>query len=340
MNRKSIILLFLSASILCSCNKSESGKESAKPIVVQTITMQMTEGAGTRTYIGEVQAAKGIPLYHPLGGKLTALHVRNGQKVSQGQAIADFDDTQARSMHDAAVATLNQAEDGYNRLLQVHEQGGLSDVKWIEMQTDLEKARQQEIATRKSLDDCHLKAPIDGVVTDAEVHAGQQLYPGQTVCSILSLNVLQAVFSVPESDISSFSLGDTITLNINALPNQSFRGIVLEKGLSAGMVAHTYQIKATILSPNRDILPGMLLKALTTKSFAAGLVVPSACVQTTPEGPSVWVVDNGVAHRRLVGTTQFVREGVLVSTGLNVGDKVVTSGYQKLFNGAQVVEAE
>ena len=340
MHRVDKIVVFILAAVLFGCGTRESKKQTVKPVGVRTVTLEENAGVGTRTYLGEVEAVTGISIHHPLGGKLVALHVRNGQKVSQGQALADLEDTQSRSMHDAAVATLKQAEDGYNRLLQVHEGGGLSDVKWIEMQTNLEKARQQEIATRKSLDDCHLTAPLDGVITDVDVHEGQQLFPGQTICTVLSLKALQAVFSVPESDVSSFAIGDTVSLILNALPDQSFRGVVSEKSLSAGMVAHTYQLKANILSPSKEMLPGMITKVQTTKSFASGLVVPSACVQTTPDGPVVWVVREGTAHRQQIGLLQFVRDGVLVGEGLHAGDRVVTAGYQKLFNGAQVVEAE
>ena len=339
-NTHNIFVLLLAAAIVCGCAKTESGSQTVRPVAVRTITLDVNEETGSRTYIGEVEASVTMPLYHSFGGELTALHVRNGMQVTKGQPVADVDDTQARSAHDAAVATLSQAEDAYKRLLQVHENGGLSEVQWMEMQTNLEKAKQQEIASRKSLEDCHLTAPIDGVVTDVDVHVGQKLLPSQTICSVLSLKALQAVFSVPESDISSFSIGDTILLTLNAFPDRTFRGIVLEKGLSAGMVAHAYQVKAKILSPSKEILPGMLIKVLTTKSFAGGLVVPSACVQMTPEGPAVWVVREGVARRQPVGKTSFVRDGVLVDEGLNRGDRVVVSGYQKLFDGAQVVEAE
>ena len=330
----------LVAALLCCCTKKESDSKSLKPVSVRTVVVEQTTDAGTRTFLGEVEAVAGISLHHPLGGKLVALHVHNGHKVSQGQAVADLDDTQSRSMHEAALATLNQAEDGYQRLLQVHDNGGLSDAKWIEMQTNLEKARQQEIATRKSVEDCHLTAPIDGIVTEADVHVGQQLFPGQTICTVLSLNALQTVFTVPENDVSSFAIGDTVTLTLNALPDKTFRGIVTEKGLSAGMIAHTYRLKASILSPTKQILPGMITKVQTIKSFASGLVVPAGCVQTTPEGPAVWIVRDGIAQRQQITTTQFVRDGVLVSKGLSVGDRVVVAGYQKLFNGAKVTEQE
>ena len=339
-NRHYILFVLIALTVCSACSKTDTQKKSVPPVAVRTITVNVTAGAGTRTYLGEIEAATGITLYHPLGGKLTALHVRNGQKVTQGQPVADLEDTQTRSMHEAANATLRQAEDAYNRLLQVHDSGGLSEVKWMEMQTNLEKARQEEIATRKSLDDCHLTAPLDGVITDADVHVGQQLLPGQTVCTVLSLSTLQVAFSVPESDVAAFSNGDTVLLTLNALPDKRFRAVVREKSLSAGMVAHTYQIKAVLSAPGKEILPGMIAKVQTVKAFSDGLVVPSACVQTTQEGPAVWVVRDGKAWRQVVRSTRFVRDGVLISEGLNSGDQVVTAGYQKLYNGAEVIEAE
>jgi len=341
MNKSLIIsTCFLAAVVLSACKNADSKKKTVRPVAVRTIMLERSESAGTRTYMGEVEAATGITLYHPLGGKLFALHVRNGQQVTKGQPIADFDDTQARSLHEASLATLEQAEDGYKRLLQVHENGGLSDVKWIEMQTNYEKARQQEIATRRSLEDCHLTAPIDGVISEADVHVGQQMFPGQTVCKVLGLRTLQVAFSVPESDVASFSIGDTVTMKLNALPEQAFLGKVLEKGLSAGAIAHTYLVKALILSPNQEMLPGMIAKVMTHKPLANGLVVPSACVQTTPEGLAVWVVRDGKAERQSIAKTMFVKDGILVGEGLHEGDQVVIAGYQKLYSGAFVTEVE
>lgn len=335
---KRFILPIVFAVMLCGCNKNTSNPTAVRPIEVRTITLAMSEDSGTRTYMGEIAAETSIALYHPLGGKLLQLHVHNGQRVDQGQAVADMDDTQPRSMHEAAVATLKQAEDAYHRLQQVHQSGGVSEVKWVEMQTNLEKARQQEALTRKSLEDCHLTAPISGVVSDMNVHQGQQLLPGQAVCTILGLQTLQVVFAVPESEVATFAVGDTVRLILNAKPEDVYSAVLTEKGLSAGKVAHTYPLKARLLRTDKDILPGMVAKVQTTQQGVQGLVVPSGCVQTTQEGPAVWVVRDGKARRQQLGATRFVHDGVLVAEGLNPGDKVVVAGYQKLFNGASVLE--
>lgn len=70
---------------------------------------------------------------------------------------------------------MRQAEDAYNRLKKVHSEGGISDVRWIEMETDLEKTRQAEVAARKRVEDCVIRAPFDGVVSCRNHHFSVQL---------------------------------------------------------------------------------------------------------------------------------------------------------------------
>ena len=68
-----ILILFLATVFACSCAKTESDSQTVRPVSVRTITLDVNKESGTRTYIGEVEAAMAMPLYHSLGGELTAL---------------------------------------------------------------------------------------------------------------------------------------------------------------------------------------------------------------------------------------------------------------------------
>jgi hypothetical protein len=67
-----------------------------------------------------------------------------------------------------------------------------------------------------------------------------------------------------------------------------------------------------------------------------GTVVPSNCIHTMPEGQVVWVIENGAAKQRVISVGDFVKGGVLVTSGLIDGDSVVVGGHQKLYNSAKV----
>lgn len=336
MNR--FLAILLSALALVSCSKLHKEEQrTVAPIPVKTLVVGFGSSASERSYVGEIEPLAEMPLSHQLGGQLTAICVKSGDRVSSGQLIATFDDTQARSLHEAAVATLRQAEDAYERLQAVHEGGGVSDVRWVQMQTDLEKAHQQEILTAKSLSDCRLTAPADGVVSELDVHVGQQLLPGQPVCKLLDVRHLQVRFSVPEQDVNRLHKGDTVSFTLSALPDRLFAAQITDKDVSAGALAHTYGVRAALLQTSSEVLPGMVARVLASGVGTEGIVVPAASVQTTQRGLAVWVVRSGRAERIPVGDTEFVSDGVRVGEGLMPGDEVITAGYQKLFAGAEVV---
>lgn len=336
--KKNAIILF-SALALLSCSKLDrGGQKTVAPMKVEVLTVGLAADASERCYVGEVESETALPVSHPLGGRLTELLVRNGDRVHKGQLLGRIDDTQARSLHEAAAATLRQAQDGYDRLRAVHEGGGVSDVRWVQMQTDLEKARQQEIITAKQLEDCRLTAPQDGVVSGLDVSAGQQLLPGQRVCNLIDANRLQVRFSVPEQEVMNIRKGDTVSVVLSALPDRIWTARVTDKDVSAGAVAHTYGVRAQLQERCSDILPGMVAKVTALRMGGEGIVVPAECVQTTQQGLAVWVAVEGRAERRLIGDTEFVRTGVRVGQGLLPGDRVITSGYQKLYNGCEIAE--
>ena len=154
----------------------------------------------------------------------------------------------------------------------------------------------------------------------------------------MNINELFVDFAVPENDIVKVQKGDPIQVSINALDG-TYTGRVTEKDYSANVVSHTYPIKAQ-LHNKQDIMPGMLCKVHLTKNSLKGFVVPSHCVQTTTDGLTLWVIEDGVANKRIVKTGAYSNGGVLVTEGLQKDDLVVVEGNQKLYKGAQVTVIE
>lgn len=334
-----LLVVFFSALLLVGCGKKASKKQNFDPTIpVKVQVVGDSNGVNYRNYVGTVRSERQVSLSFPLGGTLTEVHVRNGQRVRKGDLIAKVDETAAKSLHDAAMATLRQAEDGYRRLKQLHEGEGISDVRWVQMETDLEKARQSEISARKHLKDCILYAPQDGVISMKDHVIGEQLNPLDVLCQIVDMNSLIVEFSVPENEVGLVGVGTTAFATIPALDNAERTLTVYDKSFLSNPLGHSYNIKARISSETKDILPGMVVKIRLSlqKSAEPGIVVPSSCVQTMSDGLTVWVIRNGKSYRQKIEVNEFVQNGVMVKAGLEPGDTIVTEGYQKLYNGAPV----
>ncbi len=337
MKYKTLLITVLSALLLIGCGHKKAQKQTFDPIIpVEISVIEQSNDNNLRNYVGTTKSEMELPVSFPLGGKLTGIYVKNGQHVKKGTVIARVDATSAKSIHDAALATLNQAEDGYNRLKQVHDEGGIPDVRWVQMETDLEKARQTEITARKHLNECTLIAPQEGFISMDKHTTGENMLPTTPFCRIIDMNKMIVEFSVPEKEIGIIQIGDKAEASFPGLNNLTKTLEIIDKSFVSNPMGHTYTIKAKVPVENKDILPGMVAKIKLSLSEASGIVVPSSCVLTMPEGADVWTVKNGKAYRRNIKVGGFVKNGVVVESGLENGDTIITVGYQKLYNGAKV----
>ena len=210
-------------------------------------------------------------------------------------------------------------------------------MRWVQMETDLEKARQSEISTRKHLEQCTLYASQDGVISMDKHLVGENVSPMRTFCRIIDLRKMNVEFSVPEREIQFVKKGDVAFADIPSLGLKNIELEVVDKSIVANSFGHTYDVKTRVVSDNaKEILPGMVAKIRMTATALSGIVIPSSCVQTVADGIAVWVVENGKTFRRNIVPSDFVKNGVIVKSGLNHGDTIVTAGYQKLYNGAKV----
>lgn len=336
MNR--LLTLYIAVGLcflVCGCKQKEKQTERM-PLTVEVMVTDTVSGHLTRVYVGEVEEKLSVSMSFPVGGRVERVYVHEGDHVKAGQILAVANSANAQNAYNSAKASLQQAEDAYNRLKKVYEQGSLAEVKWVEMQATLEKARSVEQIAKKQLEDCTLTAPISGVVGTCNAKTGGNLLPGEPAVTLLDMGSVSVIFSVPESEINSVVVGNEAYVCVPALNNRMLTGRITERSVAASRVAHSYQVKIAFPNPDKSLLPGMVCKVMLDQPDNQGFIVPAKCVQTRPEGLSVWVVENGRAQRRLITSSQFVANGVLVSSGLHPGDTIITTGMQKLYTNAEL----
>lgn len=331
-----VVLCGLLLPASCARWQKKDADTTPPPVNVRIHVVNASHSEVTRTYVGEVEENSSLSLSFATVGTVEQVFVREGDQVRKGNLLASVDKQKARNAHAAAKAALAQAEDGYKRLKQVYDQGSIAEVKWVEMQTNLEKARSMEAIARKQLNDCDLYAPCDGVIGSCNAKIEANLLPGQSAMTLLDVTRVQVVFTVPENEIASIALGDQGTIEVPALNNQTFTGKIGDRSLTANRMAHTYKVKIALDNNHQQLLPGMVCKVHVAQPSTGGFVIDGKAVQTRPDGLGVWCVSQGRAVRRMVEAAQFVANGVLITGGLAQGDTLIVEGQQKLYEGAVV----
>lgn len=335
-NPKQFCLLLL-AVLVVSCGRFQKKQAvELSPLPIRVAVVDTLYSGVVRTYVGEVVESSSLALNFAVGGVVEQLLVSEGDQVKKGDLLVSVDKKTAQNAYNVAQATLRQAEDGYNRLKKVHEQGSVADVKWVEMQTQLDKARSLAEIAAKRLNDCDLYAPCDGVVGTVNAKIGANLLPAQPALTLFDVKNVHIAFTVPESEIATIKLDDLGEVEVLALENHHFSGKITSRSLTANPIAHTYKVKIALPNENQQLLPGMVCKIHLPKKGESGFVVDGRIIQTRPEGLSLWCVKNGKAVRTTVESNRFVANGVLITSGLAAGDTIIVEGFQKLYENAPI----
>lgn len=333
------IALALTAVMLSACN-AENNKGQAADEAVRVEVTQVKAATADRTsrYSGTVEEENGTLLSFAVGGTVSRVLVDEGDRVGKGQLIATLDTEQLTHNHTSAQAALAQAEDAYRRMEELHGKGSLPEIKWVEAQTALQRARASEQMARKQLADCRLYAPFSGVISKKFAEKGQNVGAGTQIAKLVAVGRMKVKISVPESEMAQISVGQKADVTIEAIGGASMQATVTEKGVAADPLSRSYDVKLSLPKADRKLLPGMVADvALRGGNTSMACILPAHIVQIDERNNEfVWLAVGGKAVKRIVTVGGFTADGVIVTSGLADGDMVITAGAQKVSEGMRV----
>lgn len=344
-------LVMVAALSLASCNGEHKLKEriaedvaalrgvrELAPVPVRTIRVECTESASTLNFVGRVEPAKSAVVMNRFPGTVNRLCVRTGRRISRGETIAEISSESVQSAYDIAKSTLDQAEDAWSRVSKVYESGSITDLKMVDVRTQLEKARTAEKSARKALEECTLTAPFSGIVGDVYIHEGEHAAAAAPVVQIVDVQGVEVHFSLPENEYSSVSVSDRVSIEVPAL-SMTFEGSIAVKGVTASALSHSYDCTVKGIRGADQLMPGMVCKVRVVTGGEKSVVVPSSAVMTDFEGRYVWGVDpEDRVVKRYVNPAGYAGKGIVIGSGLEEGDRVIVEGSRKVSTGMKVCE--
>lgn len=332
---------------LAACSAKNTEREKAPiRVVVEKVSAQAVASDG-KTYVGVVEENQATVVSYTTMGTLKHVAVSEGQAVGRGQLIAELDDTQARNMLAAAEAQNRQAEDALQRYKLLHDEGSMTEAQWVEVQSKVDQARSELAIARRNVADSRLEAPVSGIIGKRYLAAGETALPSQPVVSILDISSVKVKIAVPEREMKDITSTTPTTIFVEAI-GREFHGGLIEKGVQADALTHTYDVRVRVDNKGRDLLPGMVAKVKTlspsslsgkeqSPSTTTFFTLPITAVQQRADGTFfAWTVGkDNTAHRTTVTTGTIVGNRIEILSGLSDGQRVVTEGCQKLSEGTK-----
>lgn len=330
------------AVILAGCHKKDDKPTPQPPVKVTVMKVGESSENAPALYSGTVAASESTTVSFSVPGTILELYAAEGKRVSKGQLLGKLKDADYINSLNIAQAQLAEAQDGYTRLKKLHDANALPDVKWVEMEQKLKQAQNAAEMAQNTLNDTRMHAPMTGTVTAKYADAGQTVLPAQPVFEIVSTDQLEMVISVSESEISNFDIGDKASIVIDNAEGLSVTGEVTQKAVVADPLTRTYKVKISLPTKSSKILPGMIGsvkfqgKTVGQAPQSGYYLPPQAVLLNNDNRWFVWLANDSVAQRRFVTADHLSSSGVIVTSGLNPGDMVITDGTQKVSAGTKL----
>ena len=333
---KTVLTMMVLVALYSCGEKKQTAQEQTVRVKVQQIQTEAVNGE--QGFSGTIEESSGISLSFATMGTIKRIYVNEGQMVGAGQLIAELDPTTLQNAYTISKTTLEQAQDTYNRMKELHDAGSLPEMQWISIENQLKSAKAQEAVARKSLGDTKLYAPSAGYISTKFTEVGENVSPGVPIAKLVNISSVKVKIAVPEDDIQRIAKSSSMKIVVPALGNREFSGHVTERGVSADPRSRTYEVKATVLNHDRKLLPGMICQVFTNyMQGTTGVFIPANLVQLDIDNKTfVWVVNGDKALKREITISNETAQGAQVSGGLSAGDKLIIAGQQKVSNGMKV----
>lgn len=305
-------------------------------VPVEITTARLTDFSRELTENGVFLSNSDVQVITETQGKVASLDFQVGDQVYAGQALAAVEKEVTESRFQLARENLAKAEKDLERFKNL--EGGEAVTR--QQLEAAELARQEALTNltdvRRQLGNTTITAPISGTVSERLIEQGTYLTPGMQVCTISDQNRMKFKIMLAGPDLQGLLTGQPILVEADALPGQSFRAVVKNIGVVADLSGR-YLLEAEVTNPDRMLCSGMTGRAtLTYPAEKNKLIIPRKCIDGSVRQPYVYVLKGNTVVRRDV-TVQLLNTNLVeVITGLQPGEKVITTGQINLEEGSIV----
>ncbi len=337
-------LVFTATVLMMGCKKKGEGKEGegaeAKPaatirIVAKAVTAHPFEDWGN--YSADLRGSEDATLAAPMQGGRVANVVEVGKPVKAGQALCDIESARYQAMLLQAKAAVDIAKGEVDRQKVNVDKGFVGNAAIDQAQFGFQQARVAMLQAQRAYEDSRCQSPFSGVMVSRLVERFQTVAPGQPTVRVAATNRLEAVVSIPESEARDFREGQTAEFSQVQDTAHAFAGKL--KSIDRAVEGKNRTVMARIDIPNSGnvLRPGMVGRTrILRKKYPSAIVVPSNAVLRLQDGTMVMVVKDGKALQVPVRLGPAYADSVVVESGLNAGDMLITVGAFQVSTGTPV----
>jgi len=281
-----------------------SQKNSKKNVKLETILPNLDDIVQTITATGRVQPIDQVDIGTEVSGTVSRIYTDFNQNVEKGQILLEIDPLKAKAKVEQTKASYRSAENeaqyqkrNYDRIYELFQKGSVAatdletaEYRYKNAQNSLINAKSNLDQAQLDLANCTIRSPIDGIVLNRAVEAGQTVAASLSAPTLFTLardlTQMEVKADVDEADIGQVKTNQRVEFTVDAFPNDKFTGSVqevrLSPNISSNVVTYTVIIRAS--NPDQKLLPGMTANCdIIVEEAIQVLTIPMRALQFKPD---------------------------------------------------------
>lgn len=292
---------------------------------------------------GTVDGDQNIAVSPQMAGIVTAVYVTEGTNVKKGQVLAELDDQITRQSLEEVNTQLILANSLYEKQSALWEKKIGSEVQYLQAKTTKESLEQRVKTIKEQLKLSRVISPISGTVESVPLRVGQMASPGMPTSTIrvINMSVAKITADVSETYASRIKNGNVAIVTFPDIGKEvetklSFTSRFIDP------TNRTFKAECKISSKDVELRANMMAN-IKIKDYTneKAFCVPVNLIQSNQDGKFLFVAvqdgTNWKAERRMVKTGMDYNGVMEITEGINVGDKIIISGFQGLNTGQKLM---
>ena len=341
-----IIVILLGGAVAYRFNKNKAQKASMggrKPggppavLNVNGIVTKTENFSNSLSIAGSIEANEQVDIRSEVSGLITSINFTEGTSVSKGKVLIKINDLELQAQLSQALTKQKLAQETEYRAGMLLQKEAISKEEYDVALAELKSLQSQTQLIRAQLAKTQIRAPFSGKIGLRSISVGEYITPSKNIARLVSTDPVKITFSIPEKYAGSIKMNTTISFTVAGSKNE-YKGIIYAVEPGIDIATRTLQLKATASNSRGDLLPGSFAKIdLPLMNVNDAILIPTESIIPVLMGKKVFISSNGIATEVMVETGTRTEKSVLITSGLKVGDTVLTTGIMSLKKDAPVI---
>ncbi len=329
--------LFFAMTLLVSCVANPP--QSQRRVTVVKSAIAQSNSYIIKDFAGLSTPDESVNLAFKVSGQIMNMEVSKGDRVAQGELLAELDPRDFELQLSADRSSYEQAKSKLDRTKRLLAHDAVSQQEFESAQSEYIRAKSLYENSKDILVETKLRAPFTSLVERTYVDTYQRVMAGEAVARVVSPRSTTVEFTIPEASL--LALSDSTTLF--EVSFDAYEGVIFDAKLKeyarTSSDASGFPVALTIINiGSYKIQSGMScsISMLVAQGDSLSVTIPLSAIYAPVQGGDyVWVISEaGVVESRPVSLGALVgADRIVVDKGLRSGERVVVAGVYKLQNG-------